>query len=103
LKESGTWRHFTHIAPLAFVILIPAPHPPMAGLQRRASQAESAPSLAADASELAVPFFSLLQKPRTSINSFRTKPSALERGPLLPRKGAIFAAQPAKRLSSLIL
>jgi hypothetical protein len=28
----------------------------MAGLQRRASQAESAPSLAADASELAVPF-----------------------------------------------
>jgi hypothetical protein len=56
LKESGTGRYFTHIAPLAFVILIPEPHPAMAGLQRRASQAESVPSLAADASELAVPF-----------------------------------------------
>ena len=39
-------------AGLAFAVLIPEPHPAMAGLQRRASQAKSAPSLAPSAAEL---------------------------------------------------
>jgi hypothetical protein len=39
-------------AAFAFAVLIPEPHPAMAGLQRRASQAESVPSLAADAAGL---------------------------------------------------
>jgi hypothetical protein len=41
-------------AALVFAVLIPEPHSRMTGLQGRASQAESAPSLTADAAELKV-------------------------------------------------